>query len=443
MLLSSTLVLDFTLYFFFAHPPFFPFFFWTERNTRRELERQLQQEQGRRNQQEQLTQQLIQENETGRNTRMALERELEEQNERERIERQETQQQLRVMEETLSGKQQENDRLQEELEQLHQEMETERNVARTRARDQEQERNRRMALERELRQERQETEQQRREMGENLSRKQQENDRLQAELEQLRQEMEEERNAARTRARDQEQEQADMRIELANLRLQDEEVNGAPDWILSQEEIQITSKTLGEGAWATVNEGIFRGSRVAVKRMHRLILSPYNVRLFEREMVIAARCRHPNLLQFIGATKENRQAPLIVMEILETSLRSVLEERELEPEEVITISLDVARALNYLHLNKPSPIIHRDLSSANVLLWRHGNAWRGKVSDYGTANFMKECTTINPGAVVYSAPEAQTTNQSPKVSYRVMGIFFITVSLGVGVFEVVQRLQKF
>ena len=265
----------------------------------------------------------------------------------------------------------------------------------------EQERNRRMELESELRQKRQETEQQRRDMGENLSMKQQENDRLQAEFEQLRQEMEEERNAARIRARDQEQERADMRIELENLRLQDEQVNGAPDWILSREEIQITSKTLGEGAWATVSEGIFRGSRVAVKRMHRLILSSYNVHLFEREMAIASRCRHPNLLQFIGATKEDRQAPLIVMEILETSLRSVLEERELEPEEVITISLDVARALNYLHLNKPSPIIHRDLSSANVLLWRHGNAWRGKVSDYGTANFMKECTTINPGAVVY------------------------------------------
>ena len=288
----------------------------------------------------------------------------------------------------------------------------------------EQERNRRKELERELSQKRQETGQERREMGENLRRSQQEIDRLQAELEQLRQEMEEERNAARTRAHDQEREQADMRIELENLRLQEEQVNGAPDWILSREEIQITSKTLGEGAWATVSEGIFRGSRVAVKRMHRLILSPFNVHLFEREMAIASRCRHPNLLQFIGATKEDRQSPLIVMEILETSLRSVLEERELEPEEVITISLDVARALNYLHLNKPSPIIHRDLSSANVLLWRRGNVWRGKVSDYGTANFMKECTTINPGAVVYSAPEAQTTNQSPKVSYRVMGIFF-------------------
>ena len=282
----------------------------------------------------------------------------------------------------------------------------------------ERERNRRIELERERSQKIQETELHRREMGQNLSRKQQESDRLQAELQQLRQEMEEERNAARTRARDQEQEQVAMRIELENLRLQDEHVNTDPDWILNREEIQIKSKTLGEGAWATVSEGIFRGSRVAVKRMHQLILSPYNVRLFEREMAIASRCRHPNLVQFIGATKENRQAPLIVMEILETSLRSVLEERELEPEEVITISLDVARALNYLHLNKPSPIIHRDLSSANVLLWRHGNAWRGKVSDYGTANFMKKCTTINPGAVVYSTPEAQTTNQSPKVSYQ-------------------------
>ena len=90
-----------------------------------------------------------------------------------------------------------------------------------------------------------------------------------------------------------------------------------------------------------------------------------------------------------------------------------MEQRPLSETEISVISLDVARALNYLHLKKPHPIIHRDVSSANVLLWRQGDQWRGKVSDYGTANFMQQIMTVAPGAIIYSAPEALSSNQTP------------------------------
>ena len=131
-------------------------------------------------------------------------------------------------------------------------------------------------------------------------------------------------------------------------------------------------------------------------------------------MNIASRCRHPCLLQFIGATNDER-SPLFVTELMETSLRALLEQRSLSPTEVSVISLDVARALNYLHLKKPSPIIHRDISSANVLLWREADQWRGKVSDYGTANFKRDIMTACPGSRIYSAPEALTESQTAKV----------------------------
>ena len=118
--------------------------------------------------------------------------------------------------------------------------------------------------------------------------------------------------------------------------------------------------------------------------------------------------------KFIGATTDEK--PLIVTEVLDTSLRSLLQQRALQEKEALEIALDVARALNYLHLNNP-PIIHRDISSANILLWKRGSSYRAKVSDYGTANIMMACSTINPGAVVYSAPEAGSgSSQSPKVS---------------------------
>ena len=70
-----------------------------------------------------------------------------------------------------------------------------------------------------------------------------------------------------------------------------------------------------------------------------------------------------------------------------------------------------------LHQKKPEPIIHRDVSSANVLLWRQGDQWRGKVSDYGTANFMQQTMTLAPGARIYSVPEALTSNQAMKVCF--------------------------
>ena len=186
------------------------------------------------------------------------------------------------------------------------------------------------------------------------------------------------------------------------------------DWVISRDEILITDTCLGVGGWGTVLLGKFRGCKVAVKQIHELILSPHNRRLFEREMNIASRCRHPCLLQFIGATNDEG-TPLFVTELMESSLRTLLEQQLLPTSDICILSVDIAQALNYLHLSKP-PIIHRDISSANVLLWRQGEQWRGKVSDYGTANFMQQIMTVAPGAMIYSAPEALTSNQTIKVS---------------------------
>ncbi|XP_020907817.1 probable serine/threonine-protein kinase DDB_G0271682 [Exaiptasia diaphana] len=199
-------------------------------------------------------------------------------------------------------------------------------------------------------------------------------------------------------------------------------------WILDRIEVEVTEKVLGRGGWGSVLEGRYRGTIVAVKQIHDLILSPYNRNRFEREMNVAARCRHPYLLQFIGAT--NDASPLFVTELLDTSLRAVLEERALQLDEQIAISLDVARALNYLHLNRPDPIIHRDISSANVLLWKHGERWRAKVSDYGSANFLQHCTTVGPGAMVYCAPEALSpSRQTVKLDVFSFGVLVCEMNI--------------
>ena len=215
--------------------------------------------------------------------------------------------------------------------------------------------------------------------------------------------------------KDQEMNELETTLFKAQDELREYQRQQSPEWVISRDHIQLTSKFLGKGGWGSVVEGKYCGCSVAVKQMHKLILSPYNRELFEREMDIASRCRHPCLLQFIGATNDEGN-PLFVTELMETSLRTLLEQRALSEAELSVVSLDVARAVNYLHRKQPSPIIHRDISSANVLLWRQGEHWRGKVSDYGTANFVQQTMTVAPGAMIYSAPEALTKNQTVKVS---------------------------
>ena len=180
------------------------------------------------------------------------------------------------------------------------------------------------------------------------------------------------------------------------------------DWVLCRDELQLSDESLGVGSFGRVVKGRYCGCVVAIKRLHLPTLNQRQRHLFEREMDIASRCRHPCLLQFIGATED--ESPLFVMEIMETSLQNLLQKRKqknhhLTETDIIFISLDVARALNYLHQRKPEPIVHRDVSSANVLLWKQNNQRRGKLGDYGTAKFLQETMTVAPGAMIYAAPE--------------------------------------
>ena len=180
------------------------------------------------------------------------------------------------------------------------------------------------------------------------------------------------------------------------------------DWVLCRDELQLSDESLGVGSFGRVVKGRYCGCVVAIKQLHLPTLNQRQRHLFEREMDIASRCRHPCLLQFIGATED--ESPLFVTEIMETSLQNLLQKRKqknrhLTETDIIFISLDVARALNYLHKRKPEPIVHRDVSSANMLLWKQNNQWRGKLGDYGTAKFLQETMTVAPGAMIYAAPE--------------------------------------
>ena len=164
-----------------------------------------------------------------------------------------------------------------------------------------------------------------------------------------------------------------------------------------------------------------------------MIISRYNRRQFSREMAIASKLRHPNLLLFIGATREGEL--MIMTELMPTSLRKELEKAEelMTKKQIITISQDVSCGLNYMHQSRPHPVIHRDISSGNVLLEPLPNGYmRAKISDYGSANFINLISsTVGPGAPAYAAPEARFPNEhTPKMDIFSFGILMMEMSIG-------------
>ena len=171
-----------------------------------------------------------------------------------------------------------------------------------------------------------------------------------------------------------------------------------------------------------VKVAIFRATRVAAKCYHQILLSEHNLRLFHREIGMAARLRHPNLVQFIGASIEREL--ILVTELMMTSLGALMHCGSLSESSIISISLDVARALNYLHLMQPHPIIHRDICSGNVLLDPlPEDCWKAKISDYGSVNLLQHLATAHPGNPFYAAPESKDPDlQTPKMDIYSFGV---------------------
>ena len=202
-----------------------------------------------------------------------------------------------------------------------------------------------------------------------------------------------------------------------------------PHWIIRREELQMTRQEIGGGAYGKVNIAIFRGTRVAAKSLHEVIISEYNLGVFTREMEISSRIHHPNIVQFLGATRVNN--PILLYELMTTSLYKKIQEARLTQPQIVDVSSDITSALAYLHLWKPHPIIHRDVSSPNVLMEPSGNdRWRSKLSDFGSANLQSRVKTEIPGNPAYASPEAGIPdNHTPAMDIYSLGVVIMEMIL--------------
>ena len=182
--------------------------------------------------------------------------------------------------------------------------------------------------------------------------------------------------------------------------------------------VTVTDRELGHGSYATVLELEYMGLKCAGKKIHELLLrqggTSYTVRRFEEECRLLSQVRHPNVVQFLGVHfQQGVPAPILVMEFLPINLTSCIDQYGILPK-VISHSIlhDVALGLCYLHRQTP-PIIHRDLSSNNVLLT---SSMTAKISDLGVARILNltplqvSRMTETPGTPAYMPPEVMIAN---------------------------------
>ena len=208
----------------------------------------------------------------------------------------------------------------------------------------------------------------------------------------------------------------------------------------------LTEKFIGSGSYGAVRKAKCDEVLCAAKTLHPTLFdrtghfqttqdTPYNMGKHERECRRMAMVRHPNIVQHLGLHKDKIGFPVLLMELMDDNLTHYLERSsEAVPNHIqVNMCLDIAQALLFLHSND---IIHRNLSSNNVLLIGNARFMRAKVSDFGMAwlsdinsQESQKSPTVRPGVDVYMPPEAvqEKPEYSDKVDCFSFGVIVIQI----------------
>ena len=174
------------------------------------------------------------------------------------------------------------------------------------------------------------------------------------------------------------------------------------------------NESLGTGSYGSVYRAKLDELPCAAKLLHSILFqfndpgSQLVLQRFERECEFLSEIRHPHVVQYLGVAHDPESGlPVLLMEMMDESLTGYLEHcNEPLPYHIqVDLCYDIALALAYLHSNG---ILHRDLSSNNVLLIAGS---RAKVTDFGMSKLVDVAPRLTPltqcpGTGVYMAPEA-------------------------------------
>jgi serine/threonine protein kinase len=181
---------------------------------------------------------------------------------------------------------------------------------------------------------------------------------------------------------------------------------------------------VGEGGMAVVYRAEMRGAAgfartVAIKKMKAELRSGQNyVAMFVEEARVGAELAHPNIVQVLDFCEDSDGLYCLVMEWVEgMDCRGLLNFARAEGQKlpwglVAAIALGALRGLAAAHERKtavgaPAPVIHRDISPANILVGANGVV---KLADFGLARARDRMTSLTApgiikGKLAYIAPE--------------------------------------
>ncbi|RLN86477.1 hypothetical protein BBJ28_00003679 [Nothophytophthora sp. Chile5] len=181
-------------------------------------------------------------------------------------------------------------------------------------------------------------------------------------------------------------------------------------------------QAIGRGAMGDVIKAKYFGTIVVCKRMRREHIVESGgaggrhgdngdsaLASFRDEIELMSCLRHPNIVQFIGASWDNASNLCIVMEFMENGdmhsvLHSTLGKNFTWADPLLKMAVDAVQGMLYLH-SQERPVVHRDLKSVNILC---SATFGCKVGDFGLSRRYKkgvDALTTLVGTPFWLAPE--------------------------------------
>ncbi|KAH6781486.1 hypothetical protein C2S51_006779 [Perilla frutescens var. frutescens] len=194
---------------------------------------------------------------------------------------------------------------------------------------------------------------------------------------------------------------------------------------------------IGTGGYGSVYRAKLPcGRTVAVKKLHRFEgENPNYDTCFRNEAEVLSQIRHRNIVKLFGFCLHKRCMFLIYDYMERGSLFCVLNDAEeavgLNWMKRVNVVKGIANALCYMHHDCRPPILHRDISSSNILL---DSKLEACVSDFGTARLLDPDTsnqTLIVGTHGYIAPElAYTMVVTEKCDVYSFGVVALEIMFG-------------
>ncbi|KAK9281937.1 hypothetical protein L1049_004846 [Liquidambar formosana] len=209
-------------------------------------------------------------------------------------------------------------------------------------------------------------------------------------------------------------------------------------------------RILGEGGQGIVYRGKLAGDISVAVKVAKAV-NDVQLKEFLRELAILSQLNHKNVVKLLGYCLRLEQPALIYEFLSKGNLSEKLRETPaLSWDARMTIVIDVASAIEYLHSEMDSKVFHKDIKSANVLLDQNMVA---KLSDFGLSrvvpdnqsevetkvmgtfgciepqfrqfgNYSKECDLFSFGIILAEILTGQEPYEAQRVGEGELGQYF-------------------